>query len=221
MGVEPVADGSAKLLVTQLDKTLTTICQVSSELQVARIGWNLITAVMSDQASSQKAKAKMQEERGGDDSEGAGLNEAYRGMQVGVNLRAAEVRGLNRFISENNRNSVGVDLIVHSTCKLLGHLGTNPEYGRGVIGFPEFLKAALEDATTASMESEWLDNMRVAMLERQVGSRYFVTSRNAGRILFLAPHAAKYIHSLEKTKELNNLGRNVLQYMENTLTRPS
>ena len=46
--------------------------------------------------------------------------------------------------------------------------------------------------------------------------QYFVTSRNAGRIVFLAPHAASYIRSLELTKELNNLEKDVLTYM----TRP-
>ena len=123
--------------------------------------------------------------------------------------------GLNRFINEQGKHSVGIDLIVHSTCKLLGHLGTNPEYGRGVIGFPEFLKATLEDAR---VETQQLDNMTAPIhvrLERQVGSRYFVTSRNAGRNFFLAPHAVNYIHTLENTKELNNLERDVLQYLEN------
>lgn len=92
MGVEPVADGSAKSLITQLDKTLTTIREVGSELQVAdhnRIGWNLITT-MSDQASSQKAfnrtvREKMEEERGDEYSAATPLNEAYCGMHVGVN----------------------------------------------------------------------------------------------------------------------------------------
>ena len=101
LGVEPVADGSAKSLITQLDKTLTTIREVGSEIEVAdhnRIGWNLITTIMSDQASSQKAfnrmaREKMEEERGGEDSM---LNEVYCGMHVGVNLRAAEIRGLKQ-----------------------------------------------------------------------------------------------------------------------------
>ena len=35
--------------------------------------------------------------------------------------------------------SIWVDLIVHSACKLLGHLGVNPENGREGIGSPEFL----------------------------------------------------------------------------------
>ena len=52
-------------------------------------------------------------------------------MHVGVNLRAAEVKGLNKHLKENCLSTTGVDLIVHSCCKLVGHLGVNPEYGRG------------------------------------------------------------------------------------------
>ena len=38
-----------------------------------------------------------------------------------------------------------VDTIVHSVCKLLCHLGPHPEYGKGVRGFPEYLKDLLEE----------------------------------------------------------------------------
>lgn len=53
-------------------------------------------------------------------------------------------------------------------------------------------------------------------LERQVGSRYFVTARNAGRILFLAPTAKQYLEDVQKTKELNALEANVLTHVKNT-----
>ena len=193
--------------------------EVGSELQVPNhntLGWNLITTIMSDQASSQKAfnrmvKEKMEEERERDGSEGIdALHEAYCGMHVGVNLRAAEVRGLNRFINEQSNKSVGIDLIVHSTCKLLGHLGVNPEYGRGVIGFPEFLRATLDDARAANAPNEQLDSTAEAIsvkLERQVGSQCWKN------ILY------NYIHSLERTKELNNLEKDVLQYLTNDLDK--
>ena len=41
--------------------------------------------------------------------------------------------------------SAAIDTIVHSVCKLLGHLGSHPEYGKGVRGFPEYLKELLEE----------------------------------------------------------------------------
>ena len=66
------------------------------------------------------------------------------------------------------------------------YLGTNPEYGKVVVGFPEFLQAALENAQTGA-NAEDIDAIRAAInvrLERQVGSRYFVMCRNAGRFSF-------------------------------------
>ena len=101
-------------------------------------------------------------------------------------------------------------------CKLLGHLGVNPEYRRGVIGFPEFLQSALEDGRAAGVSTEYIEAAMKIKLERQVGSRYFVTSRNAGRIFFLAPCAAEYLRSLERTKELE---RDVLRHMSTDVDR--
>lgn len=120
-------------------------------------------------------------------------------------------------LKEKAVNSVGVDLVVHSMCKLLGHLGSNPEYGRGIQAFPEHLQALLENAeAVGDTEEEELEQLKASLdvkLARQVGSRYFVTSRNAGRIFFLATYAVRYIRSLELTKELNNLEKDVLAYM--------
>ena len=43
------------------------------------------------------------------------LVEAYCGVHVGVNLRAAEVKGLNKYIKDSSIDSIGVDLIVHAS----------------------------------------------------------------------------------------------------------
>ena len=58
-------------------------------------------------------------------SEGKDLLITFCGMHVGVNLRAAEVKGLNKHAKEKSLTTAGVDLIVYSCCKLLGHLGVN------------------------------------------------------------------------------------------------
>ena len=77
-----------------------------------------------------------------------------------------------------------VDSIVHSAWKLLEHLGTNPEYGRGVQAFPEYIKALLEEAEAVADrdndDAQILKAALVVWMERQVGSCYFVTARNAG-----------------------------------------
>ncbi len=110
-----------------------------------------------------------------------------------------QVRRLSEILKEKDADGVGVDLVVHSTCKLLGHLGSHPEYGRGVQAFPEHLQALLEKAeAVGDTEEKNLEHLRVSLhvkLARQVGSRYFITSRNAGRIFYLAPHAVSYISS--------------------------
>ena len=99
-----------------------------------------------------------------------------------------QVKGFSDVLQEKGADSAGVDLVVHSTCKLLGHLGTQPEYGRGVQAFPEHLQALLENMEAiGDTEEEELEQLRASLhvkLARQVGSRYFVTSRNAGRIFF-------------------------------------
>ena len=124
---------------------------------------------------------------------------------------------MNGFTAIEHDIGTRLDSIVHSTCKLLGHLGTHPEYGRGVVAFPKFIKSVIEKAEeVGDTEEEELEHLKAGMgvrLVRQVGSRYFVTSRNAGRIFFLAPLAVKFLHSLELVKELNGLERDVLKHL--------
>ena len=56
--------------------------------------------------------------------------------------------------------AAAIDTIVHSVCKLLGYLGSHPDYGKGVRGFPEYLKELLEEVEevgdNASEEEEEL-----------------------------------------------------------------
>jgi len=114
--------------------------------------------------------------------------------------------------------ATGIDTIVLSVCKLLGHLGPHPEYGKGVRSFPEYLLELLEEVEAVgddvSEEEEELKSSMSIKLSRQVGSRYFVTSRNAGRILCLAKRATQFLEALQITKELNNLERDVLNYLK-------
>ena len=121
-------------------------------------------------------------------------------------------------LQEKAADSAGADPVVHSTCKLLGHSGTQPEYERGVQAFPEHLQSLLENVeSVGDTEEEELEQLRASLtvtLGRQVGRRYIVTSRNAGRMFFLAPYyAVIYIRALELTKKLNNIEKDVLTYM--------
>ena len=51
-------------------------------------------------------------------------------------------------------------------------------------------------------------------MERQVGSRYFVIARNAGRIFYLRSLAIRYLEATEFRKELNGLERDVLANLQ-------
>ena len=109
--------------------------------------------------------------------------------------------------------AAAIDTIVHSVWKLLGHLGSHPEYGKGVQGFPEYLKELLKEieavGDNASEEKDELKATLSIRLSQQVGSRYFVASRNAGRISCLVRQATQFLEVLQVTKELNNLERDV------------
>ena len=127
---------------------------------------------------------------------------------LGVNLRMAQVNGFNKIAPGNS-----IDSVVHAICKLLGHLGSNPEYGKGVVTFP----AALEDVGDTDEErSEALKEALGVRLDRQVGSRYFITSRNAGRIFYLRDLALQFVNNLNLAKELNGLEKEVQQSLQDT-----
>ena len=71
----------------------------------------------------------------------------------------------------------------------------------------------------ADEEREAITSATEVRLERQVGSRYFVMSRNARRLFFLVPYAVQYIQSLQIVKELNNLERDVLRHLSTDVDR--
>ena len=119
-------------------------------------------------------------------------------MHLGVNLRKAQNAGIQAYEKSNSldtsqdveyeatqqdtsdqntsstqRDYVGVDTFVHAFCKLIGQVGT-PEYGQGV-SFRDFVTNELQK-TTLTDRTMYLHNVLKTNLERQVGSRYFVTA---------------------------------------------
>lgn len=104
LGVTDVSDGSAQAAIESLDWQLKVIRNVGEELGIVgaeTIGWRLVNSVMSDQASTQKAfnrlaneKAELEAQQSGSldpNGDGRRILEAFCGMHLGVNLRAAEV----------------------------------------------------------------------------------------------------------------------------------
>ena len=224
LGVTDVTDGSATAAFEEMQVILDDIKEVATELSLPNadhIGWSMVKSAMSDRASTQTALNKLivtstavhkdqqatenvTEQCG--EAESAAVLEAFCGMHLGINLRVAEVNGFDRVVSGS-----GIDSLVHAVCKLIGHLG-GPEYSKGVQCFPEFIKASIDVLDMGDVDSTSTETLKEALgikLDRQVGSRYFVTSRNAGRIFFLHNVILDFIKNLTLTKELNGLEKEV------------
>ena len=100
---------------------------------------------------------------------------------------------------------------MHAFCKLLGQVGT-PEYGQGIT-FKDYITYELNKPNTIN-RTTYLNNVLKTNLERQVGSRYFVTAYNSSRIHFLYPAALDFLNHLRTVKTLNRLEQYVLSNLQ-------
>ena len=135
------------------------------------------------------------------------LVENFCCMHLGVNLRKAFFDGVKT--STDNRSS---DMLVHEFCKLLGKHGA-PEYAHGGVAFPDFLE--LMSSTCNSSETLYYQQCMKIRLERQVGSRYFVTAANAGKVLFLREAAINFLKYIRK-HEGNKLEQSVFEKLQDS-----
>ena len=77
------------------------------------------------------------------------------------------------------------------------HVGT-PEYAHGVQKFPDFLEMKVSDPQLPN-SAYYRDAMHVK-LDRQIGSRYYVTAKNAGRIsTFLLKELSAFFNIYNKS----------------------
>jgi hypothetical protein len=142
-------------------------------------------------------------------------------MHLGVHLRTAAVKGMDLVLKNGSIHTTGciIDTCVHAVCKLLGHLGVSPEYGHGVTGFPEYLQRRideLKEQLPQNLETIALfEQMQMCKFDRQIGSRYFVTARNAGRIIYIREMALAYLEEIHLVKKLNKLEDAVMKYLKN------
>ena len=113
------------------------------------------------------------------------LVENFCCMHLGINIRRAflsGIRNLNSPESDVQQEYHHIDTLVHELCKLFSKCGV-PEYGCGALDFPDYLNLELEQA--CSPEKTYYRFCKKISLDRQVGSRYFVTASNAAKIFFL------------------------------------
>ena len=97
-----------------------------------------------------------------------------------------------------------IDQFVHELCKLFGHLDS-PEYCHGNGAFRVYLKKE------SSTGDHYFNDAKSVYLKRQVGSRYYVTSCNAGRIFFLSKAMRNFLVEQKEIKQLNFLESTCLE----------
>ena len=104
-----------------------------------------------------------------------------------------------------------MDTFVHEFCKLFGSSGV-PEYGCGTLAFPDYLTLAMEGKHFPE-KRDYYNLCAKVKLDRQVGSRYFVTASNAGKVLFLREAALDFLQYTSKNNG-NKLEREVFKKLE-------
>lgn len=219
MSVNEVPDGSADTLIADLSQELEKLRETAHTLGLPnadKINFTLIQSSSSDSASTQKRFNKLLEEKREEDLEKFGpggaecidLVQNFCCMHLGVNLRKAFCDAFKADSNDTNRqDNPRADVLVHEFCKLLGQHGV-PEYGLGSLVFPDFLSCDSEPE-----KKEYYEQCRKIKLDRQVGSRYFVTAANAAKILFLQEAALDFLVYCGKHKG-NKLETSVYQKLQ-------
>ncbi len=140
-----------------------------------KINWTLIQSSSSDSASTQK---KLVEEKREEDNERYGpvgecpdveeLVQTFCCMQLGVNLRKAF------FAIPKNQ----VVTMLQVTCWFTSFVNYWAGCKHGAVAFADFL--SLMTSQSVLSEASYYQRCLSVKLERQVGSRYFVTAANSG-----------------------------------------
>ena len=226
LSVNEVSDGSADSMIHDISRELEMLRSVAHALNMPnadKLNWTLIISSSSDSASTQKRFNKLLEQQREEDErkfgtacpEGIELVETFCCMHLGVNLRKAFLSGVKNLNPPDSdlqqREYHQVDTLVHEFCKLLGKCGV-PEYGCGTLDFPDYLNLALEQGCSPE-KTNYYNLCKKMSLDRQVGSRYFVTASNAGKILFLREAALDFLRYTGKN-EGNKLERDVFKKLQ-------
>ena len=226
VSVNEVSDGSADCMIEDISRELEMLREVAHALSMPnadKLNWTLIVSSSSDSASTQKRFNKLVEEQREEDEKKFGascpevidLVENFCCMHLGVNLRKAFLSGTRSLnppdSSAQQREHHQVDTLVHEFCKLFGRSGV-PEYGCGTLAFPDYLKLAMEGEHFPE-KRDYYSLCAKVKLDRQVGSRYFVTASNAGKVLFLQEAALDFLRYTDKN-DGNKLEHEVFKKLE-------
>ena len=114
---------------------------------------------------------------------------SFCAMHLGVNLRKA-------FVTAQIEWQEAIDSFVYECCKLFSSHGS-PEYGVH-IQFQNFLSYR---ASEMDDNQTYYQTCRNISLSHQIGSRYFVTTHNATKIVFLSNAAIEFLEFTNKSNE--------------------
>lgn len=226
VSVNEIPDGSADSMIADISNELQKLRDVAHALKLPnadKINWTLIRSSSSDSAATQKRFNKLVEGKRKEDNERFGpagecpdvteLVENFCCMHLGVNLRKSFFDTGESGVVDNASS----DVFVHEFCKLLSKSGGKHgilEYGHGAVAFPDFL--ALMASQSSLSEASYYQQCTEVRMERQVGSRYFVTAANAGKVLFLREAAISFLKYTGKEKG-NKLEQSVFQKLQDPL----
>ena len=166
------------------------------------INWSIFASATSDSASTQAKFNKLIEMHKEEDETKFGQSTGamelitnFCAMHLGANLRKSFISGIHK-LSESDKDSTErehnqTDHFIHEFTKLFGQHGV-PEYCVGVLQLRDYIQLQLEQANDPEKISYYQECKSVTF-ERQVGSRYFVSAANAGKILFMIPVAAEFL----------------------------
>ena len=204
-----VLDGSAQSMIEQVSLELEKLRDIAHALNLRdpqKLNWTLFTSSTSDSASTQKKFNHLVEQcrerdkaYGPPSFEAIELIENLCAMHLGSNLRKAFLEGMKHTciqeaiadLSPQQREHDHTDTFIHEFCKVFGKHSV-PEYGCGNLTFLDFLAIKLsEDCSTE--DQQYYKLCTQVLLERQVGSRYFVSASNASKIFFLAKASVEFL----------------------------
>ena len=214
ISVNEVPDGKADTIIADIDSQLKKLRSFAEKLGIPNnemLNWSMIEASTSDSASTQKRLNDLIQLRKEDDIKElpSASNECFDivrnfcAMHLGVNLRKA-------FVTAEVGSQETSDTFIYEFCKLFGNNGS-PEYAVHVQ-FQDFLSYCSSLMDEKQLYYQACLNISLA---RQIGSRYFVTSHNATKVLFLCSAASEFLTFTDKSQNGNKLERDVFCKLSN------
>ena len=209
LSISEVPDGTADSIIGDIDRQLQKLRCFAEELGIPNnkmLNWSMICASTSDSASTQKRLNDLIQQRKDDDmkafpvagNESIDIVRSFCSMHLGINLRKAA------FVTAQIEWQEAIDSFVYECCKLFSGHGS-PEYGVH-IQFQDFLCYRASQMDDNQVYYQTCCNIS---LSRQIGSRYFVTSHNATKILFLSNAAIEFLEFTNKSNDGNKLEKDV------------